>query len=423
MNNIGPLIINIDGVMLSKDEAKLLEHDLIGSVILFSHNYKNKEQLRKLIKDIKNIKENILISVDHEGGKIQRFKSGFTILPSFEEIGSFYNRYPLDTEQFLKRGGPWMNEATRLSYACGFVSGYELKHVGIDMNFSPVVDMYKNFSTKKQCILNGRSFSDRPEIVSELADKYIRGSLHTKIIPVIKHYPGHGVIEGDTHIDFCSSDWTIDALLSLHLQPFINVNSAYDGNLFYMTSHIKFPKVDNQIITYSKKWLREISMKIFAYRGYGVNDILDLEYNKLTLSPSLKKPFFISDDIEMKAALNDKTASQRVIDALEAGCNMIIATTMLKKNIITSNKSHEYFIKNYLTEELIDYYKDFCNDKANAISDYINPSFYTRDIKSTEEDDEKFYKQRKDIINDFKEEGGYDLEKISWRDNEPLDND
>lgn len=362
MNTIGPLIINIDGVMLSKDEAKLLEHDLIGSVILFSHNYNDIEQLNKLIKDIKNVKDNILISVDHEGGRIQRFQKGFTKLPSFEEIGSLYS----DDET------PNISEASKLAYACGFVSGHELSKAGVDINFSPVVDINRNLLEMNQYVLKDRCFSDNIETILNLAKSYVSGSLCGGITPVLKHYPGHGAITGDTHTDYCTSDLVYDDLLE-DLLPFLTLHAFTSGSIPIMTSHIKFPNVDDKIVTYSKKWLTDIPKSWVSNR----------------------EVFFISDDLEMKAAVTQEeiTAAKRVIDALEAGCNMVIATTLLKNDIVESKKSHEYFNKYYLTQELIDYSKNFCNDIIHNSLDLKKNKKIIADYSSSYEDNLSLIKQ------------------------------
>ncbi len=339
MKITGPLIINIDDTKLSPEEARIIENDLIGSVILFSHNFKDLLQIKDLIKEIKNIKKEILISIDHEGGRVQRFRNGFTKLPSFENIGR--------------------EKSLTLSKHAGYISAYELKNIGIDINFSPVVDLNKYLSQNKNYLLKDRCFGAEPEIVITLAEKYIEGCLQGGIIPVLKHFPGHGVTLNDSHTDSCVSNLTLENLLKEDLLPFIKIFGK--TNIPIMTSHIKFPKIDNEIVTYSNKWLKQISEKVFPQ----------------------EKPFFISDDIEMEAALSGKTQSQRVITALKAGCKMVIATTNLKKDIVTSKNSHQYYKNNYLTDELIDYSKEFCNDlyiKDELVKTELNEEHYNEAI-------------------------------------------
>ena len=131
----GPLIINLDSTSISVEEKDLLLSKPIGGVILFSHNYDNKNQIRSLISSIKEIRDNIIICIDHEGGRIQRFKNEFTSLPSFQVIG---NLYSIDK-----------TKAEDLAYYSGYIAGYELKDIGIDINFSPVVDLTSKSSVLK----------------------------------------------------------------------------------------------------------------------------------------------------------------------------------------------------------------------------------------------------------------------------------
>ena len=326
MKITGPLIINIDDIKLSMEEAKLIENDLIGSIILFSHNFKDNKQIKNLIKEIKDIKNEIFISVDHEGGRVQRFKDGFTKLPSFETIGK--------------------QNSEKLSTYSGYISAYELRCIDIDINFSPVVDLNQYFLDNKQYLLKDRCFGSDPEIIIKLAKSYIDGCLQAGVIPVLKHFPGHGVTQDDSHTDTCISDLTLDDLLKKDLLPFIKLYKNIPIPI--MTSHLKFPKIDNEIVTYSKVWLNKISQEIFSNENV----------------------FFISDDIEMKAAFNEETQTKKVMNALDAGCKMVIATTNMKKNIVSSKKSYEYYKKHYLTDELIDYCKEFCND-LYVMDDYI----------------------------------------------------
>ena len=154
--------------------------DYIGGVILFDHNYEHVEQVKSLIDSIKSINNDIFIAVDHEGGRVQRFKEDFTLLPSFESIGDIY----LDDQDL----------ADEIAYYCGYISGFELKRAGIDINFSPVVDLSSDSN-----VLNSRTLSRDPEVILRLASRYIMGHIDNEIIPVLKHFPGHGAVLSDTH--------------------------------------------------------------------------------------------------------------------------------------------------------------------------------------------------------------------------------
>ena len=300
------IIVNIDSTTLSSDERRLLEYDIIGGVILFTHNYDNSNQINLLINSIKSIREEILIAVDHEGGRVQRFKKDFTILPSFEDIGRLYLKDP--------------ELADEIAYSSGYVSGFELKKVGIDINFSPVVDL-----TSDSGVLNNRTLSNNPDIVTRLALEYIRGHIDNGVMPTLKHFPGHGSVLSDTHTTVSKCDYMYNDLIA-HIEPFKQIYKMYQIPI--MTSHIIYNKISDDPVTTSSTWLLGHSKKIYG-----------------------QKPIFISDDLEM-SAISEKYNNNSKIEILNkvfsAGCNFAIITTMQSKGIIESNSSYQYYKSQYL---------------------------------------------------------------------------
>ena len=318
--NIGPLIINLDSTELSKNERQLIEHELVGGIILFSHNFISKKQLHSLVNDIKSVKDNLLVTIDHEGGRVQRLLNGFTHLPSFEKISEIKDA----------------SLRVQIAYQAGYISAYELSEVSIDINYSPVIDINHN---KKNNLLKDRTFGDNTDNIILLANEYIKGSLDGGVLPVLKHFPGHGRVMTDSHTEDCLSDVGIDELLNTDILPFKDLHNKYTTlNLPIMTNHVIYSKIDKYIATYSKEWLDKQSNLIF-----------------------IKKPFFISDDIEMfsATAIDNKNISceERVLLALNAGCRMIIATTMQNSEIINRKSSYQYFKKNYFTSNIVEHYQ------------------------------------------------------------------
>ena len=319
-NIIGPLIINLDGTSLSKNEKNLIKEKLIGGIILFSHNFVSRNQLKELILDIKGVKDNILVSIDHEGGRVQRLLDGFTHLPSLESISNIDD----------------INEKLSASYDAGFIGASELSEMNIDINYSPVVDINHN---KENNLLKDRTFGDNPDMIIRLAESYIKGSLDGGILPVLKHFPGHGRVNTDSHLEDCISKINLDTLFETDILPFQELHTRFiEYNLPIMTNHIIYPEVDKFITTYSQQWLKNISGTTFD-----------------------KVPIFISDDLEMYSAttINNKVISceERVLLALNAGCRMIIATTMQDPQIIQNNQSYKYYNENYFTKNIIEHYE------------------------------------------------------------------
>ena len=318
--NLGPLIINIDGLNLSSPERILIKHDLIGGIILFAHNFESKSQLSHLVADIKSIKDNILITIDHEGGRVQRLLDGFTHLPSFEKISNIKN----------------YEQAISEAYKSGYTAACELYEVGINVNYSPVVDIKHDSSNK---LLNDRTFGSNVKTIIDLSDSYIKGSLDGSILPVLKHFPGHGRVNTDSHIEDCVTDIDFETLRETDILPFKEIHSRFDKyNIPIMTSHLIYSNIDEFIITYSEKWLKSLSATIFK-----------------------KPPIFISDDLEMYSATKHDSeiisCEDRVLYALKAGCRFVIATTMQNRDIIKNKESHKYFTQNYITNNIIKYYE------------------------------------------------------------------
>ena len=325
----GPIIINLDSTSISTEEKDLLSSNLIGGVILFSHNYVNKNQIKSLISSIKEIKDNVIICIDHEGGRIQRFKKEFTLLPSFQEIGNLCQIDKIKAED--------------LAYYSGYIAGYELKDIGIDVNFSPVVDL-----TSKSTVLSSRTFSDNPNVVVDLAYKYIQGYADNGIIPTLKHFPGHGAITTDTHTDISSCELPYEQLDS-HIYSFQNIHTKI--NIPIMTGHIIYPKVSDEPVTSSSKWLQVISNDIFS-----------------------QKPFFISDDLEMKG-ISDLFKNECKLNifqkVMSSGCDMSIVTTMQNQQLIRDKKSYYFYQKEFI--EPLDKLGNYQISDINIpCSDYIS---------------------------------------------------
>ena len=343
---IGPLIINLDGYELTAQDIELINNPLVGGVILFEDNYKDHQQVKDLIDSIKEINIDLIISVDHEGGRVQRFKKNFTHLPSFESISKI--RDPMERE--------------RLAMCCGFVAGHELSEIGINMNYSPVIDI----SHPSSKLLKDRTFGSDIDSVVTLSLSYIEGIIKAGVMPVLKHYPGHGNVKTDTHTEICVTEIDIQNLLNRDLIPFIEVLKSY--SLPIMTNHVLYHSIDKVICSYSKKLLNNVPKDIFS-----------------------SNPIFISDDLEMYSAkyINNKfiKCEDRVLSALKAGCQYVICTSKLVDNIHEYKSSSHYFIENYISDNILNYRrKNHDNiNKLNFISkDNDTVELYNKNLELIE---------------------------------------
>ena len=297
---LGPIIVSIEGKKLSEDDRHTLRHDAIGGVILFSENYKDREQLMELIRSIKKIKSpELIVCVDQEGGRVQRFREGFYKLPSFNELGKIYDR----TKE----------EGLRASFLAAQVTALELLDVGIDFSFSPVIDIDHGLSD----IIGDRSFHSIPKIVTELSDSYINGLKSIGMKAVVKHFPGHGGVMLDSHIDKPIDERFLDDLDN-DLIPFQSLFKKDVSAI--MTAHICFPNIDSSMVTFSEYWLSDLLRQKFQFQG-----------------------LVFSDDLSMGATEEIGLMEERINLALSSGCDVVICCHMKDQmNLIIESVQSNY---------------------------------------------------------------------------------
>ncbi len=275
------ILIDVVGYDLSQEDINRISHPLVCGVILFSRNYKNKAQLLELIKHIKLVRADLLISVDHEGGRVQRFKEEFFLLPSMGKLGDIFIQ-----DQTL---------ALRLAGYSGWLIAKELGEVGIDLNFSPVLDI--NYG--KSSVIGNRSFSNDARTVIFLAKQFINGLNAGGMSAVGKHFPGHGFIPNDSHHEITTDLRTIEEM-SDDLNCF---KSFIDDDIAaLMPSHVIYNQVDIKPASLSKKWILEYLRKILKFKG-----------------------IVISDDLSMRGVADYiPDIYDRVMEAFNAGCNIVL---------------------------------------------------------------------------------------------------
>ena len=297
---LGPIIVSIEGKKLSEDDRHTLRHDAIGGVILFSENYEDREQLMELIRSIKKIKSpELIVCVDQEGGRVQRFREGFYKLPSFNELGKIYDR----TKE----------EGLRASFLAAQVTALELLDVGIDFSFSPVIDIDHGLSD----IIGDRSFHSIPKIVTELSDSYINGLKSIGMKAVVKHFPGHGGVMLDSHIDKPIDERFLDDLDN-DLMPFQSLFKKDVSAI--MTAHICFPNIDSSMVTFSEYWLSDLLRQKFQFQG-----------------------LVFSDDLSMGATEEIGLMEERINLALSSGCDVVICCHMKDQmNLIIESVQSNY---------------------------------------------------------------------------------
>lgn len=274
------LIIGIEGKQLAEHErARLLAPEVSGA-ILFTRNYADRAQLQALVASIRSLRgDGFPICVDHEGGQVQRFREGFTRLPPLARIGDLYHR---------DRGA-----AVAMAEMHAIVMASEVRASGIDLSFAPVVDLARG-----NRVIAERAFDADPHVVAELASAYVRGMRLAGMAATLKHYPGHGSIAEDTHLEAAVDPRPLDAIRGTDLVPF--VEGFASGAEAVMVAHITYPAIDGRAAGYSKTW-------IDILRG-------DLEFGGVVFS----------DDVGMAAAESAGGIGERVMAHLDAGCDLVL---------------------------------------------------------------------------------------------------
>ncbi|MDD2917486.1 beta-N-acetylhexosaminidase [Rhodoferax sp.] len=288
-----PLIIDIAGLTLSKQDKRRLKHPLVGGMILFARNWQSRDQLTALCHSIKKLRKDLLICVDHEGGRVQRFKTnGFTHLPPMRALG----------ELWLKDGkageGSGAMRANRAATACGYVLGAELRACGVDLSFTPVLDLDYGESS----VIGDRAFARDPRVVSLLAKSLMHGMLQSGMANCGKHFPGHGFVKADSHTDIPVDKRSLKAILADDAQPYDWLGTALAS---VMPAHVIYPKVDARPAGFSNKWLGDILRGQLHFSGA-----------------------VFSDDLSMAGArvLDGQPVSptQAAVAALNAGCDLVL---------------------------------------------------------------------------------------------------
>ena len=285
MTQHAPLIIDIAGVSLTKDDRRRLKSPLTGGIILFARNWENRMQLTSLCAAIKSIRKDLLICVDHEGGRVQRFKTGgFTHLPPMRALGEL-----------------WMKDqlaATNAATACGYVLAAELRSCGVDFSFTPVLDLDYGESS----VIGDRAFGRDPRAVTLLAKSLMHGLLQAGMMNCGKHFPGHGFVKADSHLEIPVDKRSLKAILLDDAAPYDWLNTTLTS---VMPAHVIYPKVDSRPAGFSEQWLTYILRGQLGFGGA-----------------------IFSDDLSMAGAriIDGKQVSytQAAITALNAGCDMVL---------------------------------------------------------------------------------------------------
>jgi beta-N-acetylhexosaminidase len=280
-----PLVLDIAGTALTDADRRRLANPLVGGMILFTRNWKDRRQITALCEQVHAVRDDLLICIDHEGGRVQRFREGgFTHLPPMRALGEL-----------------WMKDAlaaTNTATAAGFVLASELRACSVDLSFTPVLDLDWGGSS----VIGDRAFHSDARVTTMLAKSLMHGLLRAGMANCGKHFPGHGFVKADSHVDIPVDQRSLKAILADDAAPYAWLNTTLAS---VMPAHVIYPKVDSRPAGFSPRWLEEI---LRAQLGFG--------------------GAIFSDDLSMAGARlidgKEVTYTQAAVAALAAGCDMVL---------------------------------------------------------------------------------------------------
>jgi beta-N-acetylhexosaminidase len=280
--SLGPVMLDVVGTALTADDIRRLQHPLVGGVILFARNFEDCEQLKALTASIHAVRQPpLLIAVDHEGGRVQRFREGFTKIPPMREFGKIWDKD--------------RKKAMALAVEAGWILAAELRAHGVDFSFTPILDMDYGDSL----VIGNRAFHLEARAINDLAFSLMQGLKKGGMAAVGKHFPGHGFVVADSHVSIPIDEREFDQIAQNDMQPFRQMID--EGLPAIMPAHVIYPKVDDKPAGFSAKWLQKVLRERLGFNGV-----------------------IFSDDLSMEGASVGGDVTTRSLAALNAGCDMVL---------------------------------------------------------------------------------------------------
>ena len=294
---LGPLMVDIDGLSLTPEDRELLQHPLVGGIILFSRNVADREQVRALTSEIRALRDPaILIAVDQEGGRVQRFRDGFSALPPLRWLGRLYDEDP--------------KHARAMTTMVARIMAQEVLDVGVDFSFAPVLDIDRGYCE----VIGDRAIHPQPDVVAALGMAYMQGMRQIGMAAVAKHFPGHGGVAGDSHHVLPEDHRSYSDLLD-DMEPYRSLIG--DGLPGLMMAHIRYTEVDPEIASLSSYWMQQVLRGELAFQGAIFSDDLTMEGASAGGSVADRAITALHGGADMALICNNRSAVGPVLDALQ----------------------------------------------------------------------------------------------------------
>ena len=298
--SLGPIMLDVKGYELSAEDKEVLRHPLVGGVILFTRNYQSMAQLEVLVKEIHALRSpRLLIAVDHEGGRVQRFREGFSRIPAMARFGEVYERD--------------QHKARSLTQLCGWMMAVELRAVDIDFSFAPVLDLDYGVSS----VIGDRAFHAHPEVVADLTHAFIQGMHEAGMAATGKHFPGHGAIEADSHVAMPVDHRGYDEIYANDIAPFRALIKKDLAAI--MPAHVIYDQLDPNPAGFSEFWLKDVLRTRLNFQGVIFSDDLDMKGASVVGENYADRArAALSAGCDMALVCNNRAGALQVLDGLEA---------------------------------------------------------------------------------------------------------
>ncbi len=309
--SLGPVMLDVAGTGLDDGERKRLAHPQVGGVVLFGRNYDNPQQLEALCTEIHGLRDpRLVIAVDHEGGRVQRFRDGFEQLPAAAHLGELYDEDPA--------------QAIRLAEQFAWVMATELLHHGVDLSFAPVLDLADPISD----VIGDRAFHRHPEVVTRLGNAWIRGMRKAGMEAVGKHFPGHGSVAGDSHHVMPFDRRDLAEIEALDLVPFRRAIATHLSGV--MMAHVIYERVDPHPAGYSRYWIESVLRGQLEFEGVVFSDDLSMSGAESVGGYPERARAALSAGCDILLVCNNPAGADEVLDALDGYSNPTSQLRMIR---------------------------------------------------------------------------------------------
>ncbi|WP_177408728.1 beta-N-acetylhexosaminidase [Pseudomonas sp. M30-35] len=287
----GSLMLDIDGTWLTAEDRQILRQPQVGGLILFARNIEDPRQVRELSAAIRQVRPDLLLAVDQEGGRVQRLRQGFVRLPAMRALADHPN-------------------AEQLAERCGWIMAIEVLAVGLDLSFAPVLDL----DHQRSAVVGSRAFEGDAQRATQLASAFIRGMSQAGMAATGKHFPGHGWAEADSHVAIPVDERSLEQIRAQDMQPFTQLG---DQLAAVMPAHVIYPKVDDQPAGFSRRWLQDILRGELGFKGVIFSDDLSMAGAHVVGDAACRIEAALSAGCDMALVCNDRAAAELALSAAQ----------------------------------------------------------------------------------------------------------